>query len=117
MDLKRQRLGAALAAIVVFSAVNGWAAAIPSKAEEAPTRDADLAQIGDVLARQDVARALTERGLPSEEVGQRLARLSDEDVRSLARNVEQIQAAGDVPQYIWILLGIFLAVSILVMIF
>ena len=117
MDRKTARLAAAVAAVCLLSPVTTWGAAIPSKADEAPTRDADLAQIRDVLARQEVARALTDRGLASDEVGRRLARLSDEDLRSLASNVEQIQAAGEVPHYIWILLGIFLAVSILVMVF
>jgi hypothetical protein len=98
----------------MLSPVASFAAAIPSKAEASPTRDADLAQIRDVLARQEVARALADRGLASEEVEERLARLSDEDLRALA---EQIQAAGAVPEYIWILLGVFLAVSILVMVF
>jgi hypothetical protein len=101
----------------MLSPVASFAAAIPSKAEASPTRDADLAQIRDVLARQEVARALADRGLASEEVEERLARLSDEDLRALAGNVEQIQAAGAVPEYIWILLGVFLAVSILVMVF
>lgn len=96
-----------------------WASLIPSKAEPAPppARDADVETIRQVLARGEVARALAARGLAADEVEGRLARLSDEDVRSLASHVEQIQAAGDVPRYIWILLGIFLAVSILVMIF
>ena len=94
-----------------------WSAAIPSKAEAVPARDADLAQVGDVLSREEVARVLAERGLPPEEVAQRLARLSDEDLQSLAFDVDQIQAAGEVPRYIWILLGVFLAVSILVMVF
>jgi hypothetical protein len=51
------------------------------------------------------------------EIQQRLTRLSDEDLHRLATNLDQVQAAGNVPQYIWILLAIFLAVSILVMIF
>ena len=93
-----------------------WAGIIPSKAEEqAPPAgpDADLAKVRDVLARQEVAKALAAHGLPSQEVEQRLAQLSAADLRSLARNVDQVQAAGTVPNYIWILLGIFLAVSIL----
>jgi hypothetical protein len=117
MKRRRQRLAAALAAVCLSSPVTTWAAAIPSKGEEAPTRAADLARIQDVLARQEVARALADRGLPADEVQQRLARLSAEDLRSLAANVDEIQAAGEVPHYIWILLGVFLAVSILVMIF
>ena len=42
-----------------------------------------------------------------------LAQLSSEDVRRLAANLEQVQAAGSVPEYVWILLAAFLAVSTL----
>ena len=69
--------------------------------------------MGAVLARGDVAKALAARGLAPHEVEQRLAQLSDEDLRSLAANVDQIQAAGDVPQYIWILLAVLIVVIIL----
>lgn len=91
---------------------------IPSRADEASaSRAADLAHVRNVLARDAVAKALAAHGLAPGEVDERLARLSDEDLRRLSGNLDQIQAAGDVPQYIWILLAAFLAVSILVMIF
>jgi len=91
---------------------------IPSRPEDAPaTREDDLGRVRDVLARDEVARALAAHGLAAEEVERRLAQLSDEDLRSLAGNVDQIQAAGSVPNYIWILLAIFLAVSILAIVF
>jgi len=96
------------------------AAVIPSKEADAlaaASREADLARVGALLAREDVARALASRGLAPTDAEERLARLSDEDLRSLAANVEQIQAAGDVPKYIWILLAVFLAVSILAVVF
>ena len=64
-----------------------------------------------------MAQALAAHGLRPEEIEGRLAELSPEDLRSLAANVEQVQAAGNVPNYIWILLGIFLAVSILAAVF
>jgi hypothetical protein len=112
MAHKVLRHGVALAAVLLISPALGWASAIPSRGEA----DRDIQKVQDLLARNEVARVLVERGLGSGDVEQRLARLSDDDLRSLAANVEQIQAAGDVPKYIWILLGIFLAVSILVMI-
>jgi len=102
-----------LAVAFLISPAFGWASAIPSRGEA----DRDMRKVQDLLARNEVARVLVERGLGSEDVEHRLARLSDDDLRSLAANVDQIQAAGAVPHYIWILLGIFLAVSILVMIF
>ena len=94
------------------------AGVIPSKAEpESPQAASDLARVQTVLARQEVAQALVAHGLRPAEVDQRLAELSPEDLRSLAAHVDQVQAAGEVPKYIWILLGIFLAVSIIVMVF
>ena len=94
------------------------AGAIPSKAEAgSPEAASDLARVQTVLARQEVAQALVAHGLRPEEVDQRLAQLSPEDLRSLAAHVDQVQAAGNVPNYIWILLGIFLAVSIIVAVF
>jgi hypothetical protein len=103
----------ALTAVLLLAPASSRASAIPSRAAAAD----DVRKVQDALARNEVARVLVERGLGADEVQERLARLSDEDLRSLAANVEQIQAAGQVPHYIWVLLGIFLAVSILVTIF
>jgi hypothetical protein len=92
------------------------AGALPSRAQEDPPASgsaADRARIEAVLARQEVAQALAAHGIAREDVEHRLAQLSPEDLRSVARNVDQVQAAGTVPNYIWILLAIFLAVSIL----
>jgi hypothetical protein len=114
MAHKYLRYGVALAAaLFLISPALGWASAIPSRGDAGR----DVRKVQDLLAPNEVARVLVERGLGTEDVQHRLARLSDEDLRSLAANVDQIQAAGQVPHYIWILLGIFLAVSILVMIF
>jgi hypothetical protein len=107
-----------LAALFLGPSPPASAEPIGSKAEDAAvSRPADLAAVRQALGREDVARALAAHGLSAEEVDERLDRLSDEDVRRLAANVSQIQAAGNVPEYIWILLAVFLAVSILAMIF
>jgi hypothetical protein len=60
---------------------------------------------------------LSARGLLPSDVERRLAQLSDEDLRSLASNLNQIQAAGDVPHYIWVLLAVAIVVWILVTLF
>ncbi len=89
---------------------------IPSKEPDSPgasSRQTDLAQVRDVLARDEVAKALSSRGLTPPEVERRLAQLSDEDLRSLSANLSQIQAAGQVPHYIWILLAILIVVLII----
>ena len=77
-------------------------------------RASDEAVVKDVLIQEQVANALTSFGLSPEEVESRLAKLSDEDLRHLASNLDQIQAAGEqVPEYIWWLAGGLLAVLIL----
>ena len=107
-----------LAALSLAASRPASAEPIGSKAEDtAVSRQADLRLVRQALERDEVRAALAAQGLSEKEVNERLGRLSDEDVRRLAANVAQIQAAGNVPQYIWILLAAFLAVSILVMIF
>jgi hypothetical protein len=119
MGAKRLRrlLVGLLAALVLAPCVPASAERIGSRAEDATaSRETDLTHVRDVLAREAVAKALAAHGLPPGDVEQRLAGLSDEDLRRLAGNLDQIQAAGNVPEYIWILLAVFLAVSILAMI-
>jgi len=114
--LRTRRLMVLLGVLLLAWPLAASAALIPSKEADAPvahSRQADLEQVGAVLARGEVAKALSSRGLAPREVEQRLAQLSDEDLRSLAANVDQIQAAGDVPQYIWILLAVLIVVIIL----
>ena len=120
MGMKRSwRLVSLLAAALLLGATLPAAAErIASKPEDpSAKRAADLSRVSDMVARDEVAQALAAHGLTELEIQQRLTRLSDEDLHRLATNLDQVQAAGNVPQYIWILLAIFLAVSILVMIF
>ena len=116
-----RRGGAALVlAFVVGSALPSVAEVIPSKAADpAPIASSgtDLAQVKAFMARDEVAKALASRGLSPDQVSARLQQLSPQDLHVLAANVSQIQAAGSVPNYIWILLAVFLAVSILAIIF
>jgi uncharacterized protein DUF6627 len=115
------RGAALLGALSLLGPVAGFAAIIPSKASDAPTatapRPTDLATVRAVVDREEVAEALAARGLAPAEVEERLARLSDEDLHSLAANVAQVQAAGDVPRYIWVLLAILIAVTIIATVF
>jgi CTP:molybdopterin cytidylyltransferase MocA len=111
--------------VLLLMVAFGLAAATPASAERiaskpdappAASREADLAKLTDLAARDGVRQALEAQGLTAAEVDARLGRLSDADLQRLAANVDQVQAAGQVPQYIWILLAVFLAVSIIVMI-
>jgi hypothetical protein len=104
-------------ALLPFSTM---AAPIPSRGADAePTeRDAHVATIENVLAREDVTEALEAHGLGLVEIEDRLALLSNDDIRHLASHLDQIQAAGEeVPEYIWWLAGGLLAVLILIAIF
>ncbi len=116
--MKTRRLGflgtGLVAALILGQSTSALASPIPSRArEDDPARAASLAQVREVLARAEVAQALAGQGLRTKDVEERLSQLSDEDVRTLAANIGQIQAAGEVPKYIWILLAAFLAVSTL----
>jgi len=110
--------------VLLLTLALGFGAVAPAAAEriaskpDSPSagRAADLARLSDAFARDDVRQALAAHGLSPAEIDDRLERLSSEDLQGLAANVDQVQAAGAVPQYIWILLAIFLAVSIIVMI-
>jgi hypothetical protein len=107
-----------LTGIVLLPAMPAAAERIASRGEDTPgTRQADLARVHEALAGAEVGKALAAQGLSAAEVEQRLDQLSTEDLDRLAANLDQVQAAGNVPQYIWILLAVFLAVSILAIIF
>ncbi len=110
-----------LASMALPIAAPALAAPVPSKPAPATApapRDADAATVRSFLERGDVARAMAGTGLTAPQIEQRLARLSDEDLRSLAANLDQVQAAGtEVPRYIWVLLAVFLGVLILAAIF
>jgi hypothetical protein len=114
----RRLLTVLLIAIVLLPAMPASAERIASRGEDADAaRPASLAHVREALSRAEVARALEAQGLSAGEVEQRLTQLSAEDLQRLAANLDQIQAAGRVPDYVWILLAVFLAVSTLAIIF
>ena len=119
--LTRTILFVAFASMVLPIAAPALAAPVPSKPARAPapdSRETDAATVQSFLGREDVARAMAGTGLTAPQIEQRLARLSDEDLRSLAANLDQVQAAGtEVPRYVWVLLAVFLGVLILTAIF
>lgn len=86
----------------------------PSKtaAEQALVeREADLAALDAVLSQEEVAEALASHGFTREEVNERLAQLSPEELSALASQAEQLQAAGQ-PTYVWVLIAILAVVAI-----
>jgi len=77
-------------------------------------RQSDLVKIQAVMARPEVSEALAQHGFTNDEVNQRLAQLSPEEIYALSAQLDQLQAAGSsVPKYIWILIAVLLGVLIL----
>jgi hypothetical protein len=103
--------------MVAFVAIPSFAGPVPSKTaanQSLDSRAADLALVRDVAANEQVAQVLAAHGFTQEQVNQRLAQLSPQDLHQLAQNLDQLQAAG-VTQQQWIWIGIgALAVLILV---
>jgi TolA-binding protein len=98
----------ALALMVAFVAIPSFAGPVPSKTaanQSLDSRAADLALVRDVAANEQVAQVLAAHGFTQEQVNQRLAQLSPQDLRQLAQNLDQLQAAGLTRQE-WIYIGI-----------
>src|ERR1051326_4008555 len=69
-------------------AVPSFAAPMPSKTaanQSLDSRAADIALVRDVAANQEVAKVLAARGFTQDEVNQRLAPLSPQDLHQLAQ--------------------------------
>ena len=108
----------ALVLIFAFVAVPSFAAPVPSKTaanQSLTSRDADLALVRDVVANEQVAQALAQRGFTQEQVNQKLAQLNSQDLHQLAQNLNQLQAAGLTKQeWLWIAIGVIAALIIVV---
>jgi hypothetical protein len=104
--------------MVAFLAVPAFAAPMPSKTaanQSLATRDADLALVRDVAANAQVAKVLAADGFNQEQVNQRLAQLSSQDLHQLAQNLNQLQAAGLTHQeWIWIGIGALAALILVI---
>jgi len=91
---------------------------MPSKTaanQSLDSRAADLALVRDIAANEQVANALAARGFTQEQVNQRLAQLSPQDLHQLAQNLDQLQAAGLTRQeWIWVGLGALAALILVV---
>src|SRR6266511_4420600 len=98
-----------LALVFVFAAIPALAGPTPSKMaanQSVASRDADLALVRDVAANEQVAAVLAAQGFSQEQVNQKLAQMSPQDLHQLAQNLDQLQAAGLTRQeWIWIGIG------------
>jgi hypothetical protein len=104
--------------MIALVAVPTFAAPVPSKTaanQSLATRDADLALVRDVAANEQVAKVLAARGFTQEQVNQKIAQLSPQDLHQLAQNLDQLQAAGLTQQeWIWIGIGALAALILIV---
>src|SRR5689334_13086349 len=99
-------------------AAPSFAAPMPSKTaanQSLDSRAADLAVVREVAANSEVAKVLAARGFTQEQVNQRLAQMSPQDLHQLAQNLDQLQAAGLTRQeWIWVGLGALAALILVV---
>lgn len=114
--LKRSPI-AVILVLVALIAVPSFGSPVPSKVvpnQSLAARDADLAFVKDFVAHEEVAKALAAHGFNQEQVNQRLAQLSPQDLHQLAQNLDQIQAAGLTKQeWSWIAIA---AIAVIVLI-
>jgi len=104
--------------VAAFAAVPAFAGPVPSKTavnQSLDQRAADIAVVRDVISHDEVAKALEARGFTPEQVNQKLAQLSPQDLHQLAQNLDQLQAAGLTRQeWLWVALGAIAALVIVI---
>ena len=104
--------------LIAVMAVPVFAGVAPSKTavnQSIAQREADLAMIRDVVAHDEVATVLAQHGLTQQQVNDKVAQLSPQDLHQLAHNLDQLQAAGLTKQeWIWVGLGALAALILVV---
>jgi membrane-bound lytic murein transglycosylase B len=104
-------------ALTVTLAVAGTSFASPVPSKTAPdqtvaAREADLNAVQAVAGNEQVVKSLAAQGFSQDQINTRLATLSDQDLHNLARNLDQIQAAG-MSRKAWIWIGVGAAATTL----
>jgi TolA-binding protein len=90
--------------LIAVAAMPAFAGVVPSKTaanQSVAQRDADLAVVRDVVAHDEVAAVLAQHGLSQQQVNEKVAQLSQQDLHQLAQNLNQLQAAGLTKQEWW----------------
>ena len=104
--------------LLTFAAVPALAGPVPSKTapnQSLDSRDADLTIVRSVAANEQVAKVLAANGFTQDEVEERLAEMSSQDLHQLAQNLDQLQAAGLTRQeWIWIGIGALAALILVI---
>ncbi|MGZ5444053.1 MAG: PA2779 family protein [Thermoanaerobaculia bacterium] len=104
--------------LMTLAAIPALAGPVPSKTAEnqsLDSREADLTVVRDIAANEQVAAVLAANGFTADEVNQRLAQMSPQDLHQLSQNLEQLQPAGLTRQeWIWIGIGALAALILVV---
>jgi membrane-bound lytic murein transglycosylase B len=104
--------------LLTIAAIPAFAGPVPSKTaanQSLDSRDADLAVVRSVAANEQVTAVLTAHGFSQEQIDQRLAQMSPQDLHQLAQNLEQLQPAGLTRQeWIWIGIGALAALILVI---
>jgi hypothetical protein len=107
-----------VALLLTFAAMPALAGPVPSKTaanQSLDSRDADLTTVRSIAANDQVAAVLGAHGFTQEQIDQRLAQMSPQDLHQLAQNLEQLQPAGMTKQeWIWIGIGALAALILVI---
>jgi sporulation-control protein spo0M len=104
--------------VAAMAAVPMFAGPVPSKTaanQSLDQRAADIAVVRDVISHDEVAKALEARGFTRDQVDQKLAQLSPQDLHQLAQNLDQLQSAGLTRQeWLWVAIGAIAALVLVI---
>lgn len=104
--------------LLTLAAIPALAGPVPSKTaanQSLDSREADLSVVRSVAANEQVASVLTAHGFTQEQIDQRLAQMSPQDLHQLAQNLDQLQPAGLTKQeWIWIGIGALAALILVI---
>jgi hypothetical protein len=104
--------------LIAVVALPAFAGVVPSKTavnQSIAQREADLALVRDVVAHDEVATVLAQHGLTQQQVNEKVAQLSQQDLHQLAQNLDQLQAAGLTKQeWLWIAIGAIAALVLII---
>ena len=104
--------------LMTLAAMPALAGPVPSKTavnQSLDSRDADLTVVRSIAANEQVSAVLSAHGFTQEQIEQRLAQMSPQDLHQLAQNLEQLQPAGLTKQeWLWIAIGALAALILVV---
>jgi len=104
--------------LLTLAAMPALAGPVPSKTavnQSLDSRDADLTVVRTIAANEQVSAVLSAHGFTQEQIEQRLAQMSPQDLHQLAQNLEQLQPAGLTKQeWLWIAIGALAALILVV---